>query len=152
MKSSIEKVNSLDGLKIIFTARLEADREVTENWLKENKVPAVYGIDTRELTKLVREKGTMLGKLVFPDGEEIPFLNPDDENQVAKASCKEVITYGNGKNRVVLVDCGVKNNIIRCLLKRDTTVIRVPWDYDFNELEFDGLFISNGPGDPSYCS
>ena len=121
------------------------------DWLKENKVPAVYGIDTRELTKLVREKGTMLGKLVFPDQPDIPFVNPDDENQVAKASCKEVITYGNGNNKVVLVDCGVKNNIIRCLLKRDTTVIRVPWDYDFNTIEYDGLFISNGPGDPAYC-
>lgn len=122
------------------------------DWLKENKVPAVYGIDTRELTKLVREKGTMLGKLVFPDEPDIPFVNPDDENQVAKASCKEVIVYGNGKHKVVLVDCGVKNNIIRCLLKRDTTVIRVPWDYDFNSMEFDGLFISNGPGDPAYCT
>ena len=121
------------------------------DWLKENKVPAVYGIDTRELTKLVREKGTMLGKLVFPDGEDIPFLNPDDENQVALASCKEVITYGNGDNKVVLVDCGVKHNIIRSLLKRNTTVIRVPWDYDFNQLDYDGLFISNGPGDPGYC-
>ena len=121
------------------------------DWLIENKVPAVYGIDTRELTKLVREKGTMLGKLIFPGDPDIPFINPDDENQVAKASCKEVITYGNGKYKVLLVDCGVKNNIIRCLLKRDTTVVRVPWDYDFNSLEFDGLFISNGPGDPAFC-
>lgn len=121
------------------------------DWLKENKVPAVYGIDTRELTKLVREKGTMLGKLIFPDDPDIPFVNPDDENQVAKVSCNEVITYGNGKHKVVLVDCGVKNNIIRCLLKRDATVVRVPWNYNFNTLEFDGLFISNGPGDPAYC-
>ncbi|WP_332456330.1 carbamoyl-phosphate synthase (glutamine-hydrolyzing) large subunit [Petrimonas sp.] len=122
------------------------------DWLKENKVPAVYGIDTRELTKLVREKGTMLGKLVFPGEPDIPFVNPDDKNQVAKASCKEVIVYGSGKHKVILVDCGVKNNIIRCLLKRDTTIVRVPWDYDFNEMEFDGLFISNGPGDPAFCT
>mgnify|MGYP002223990393 CR=1 FL=1 len=52
---------------------------------------------------------------------------------------------------MLLVDCGVKANIIRCLLKRDVEVIRVPWDYDFNGLEFDGLFISNGPGDPDTC-
>jgi carbamoyl-phosphate synthase large subunit len=122
-----------------------------DEWLKEQKTPAIFGIDTRELTKIVREKGTMLGKLVFPDGEDIPFLNPDDENQVAKASCTEVITYGSGKYKIVLVDCGVKHNIIRCLLRRDTTVIRVPWNYDFNTLEYDGLFISNGPGDPAYC-
>lgn len=122
------------------------------DWLKENEVPGIFGVDTRELTKLVREKGTMKGKLVFPDNEDIEFINPDDENQIAKVSCKEVITYGEGSKKVVLVDCGVKHNIIRCLLKRDTTVIRVPWDYDFNQLEFDGLFISNGPGDPSYAT
>jgi len=121
------------------------------DWLKENEVPGIFGVDTRELTKLVREKGTMKGKLVFPDGDDIEFINPDDENQVAKVSCKEVITYGTGKKRVLLVDCGVKHNIIRCLLKRDTTVIRVPWDYDYNHIEFDGLFISNGPGDPEYA-
>lgn len=121
------------------------------DWLKEQEVPGIFGVDTRELTKLVREKGTMRGKLVFPDGEDIEFINPDDENQVAKVSCKEIITYGTGKHRVLLVDCGVKHNIIRCLLKRDTTVIRVPWDYDFNHIEFDGLFISNGPGDPEYA-
>lgn len=122
------------------------------DWLKENEVPGIFGIDTRELTKLVREKGTMKGKLVFPDGDDIEFINPDDENQIAKVSCDEVITYGEGSKKVVLVDCGVKHNIIRCLLKRDTTVIRVPWDYDFNQLEFDGLFISNGPGDPAYAT
>jgi carbamoyl-phosphate synthase large subunit len=70
---------------------------------------------------------------------------------VAKVSCKEVLTYGSGKYKVVLVDCGVKNNIIRCLLRRDVTIYRVPWDYDFTNMEYDGLFISNGPGDPNYC-
>lgn len=120
-------------------------------WLKEQKIPGIYGIDTRELTKLVREKGAMKGKLVFPDEEDIPFVDPNIINQVARVSCKEVVTYGNGKDRIVLVDCGVKNNIIRSLLERDVTVIRVPWDYDFNTLEYDGLFISNGPGNPALC-
>ena len=74
-------------------------------------------------------------------------------NYVDKVSCREVIRYntGEGRKKVLLVDCGVKANIIRCLLKRDVEVIRVPWDYDFNGLEFDGLFISNGPGDPDTC-
>lgn len=120
-------------------------------WLIENKVPGIFGVDTRALTKLVREKGTMKGKMVFPDGDDIEFINPDDENQVAKVSCDEVITYGNGKHKVVMVDCGVKHNIIRCLLKRDTTIVRVPWDYDFTNMEYDALFISNGPGNPAYC-
>ena len=73
-------------------------------------------------------------------------------NWVEKVSCKEVITYNEGAGkRVVLVDCGVKANIIRCLIRRGMEVIRVPWDYDFNQLEFDGLFLANGPGDPEQC-
>jgi carbamoyl-phosphate synthase, small subunit len=121
-------------------------------WLIEQEIPGIYGIDTRELTKILREKGAMLGKIVFEDENEIDFHNPNIENQVAITSCKEVITYGSGKKKICLVDCGVKHNIIRCLLKRDVTVIRVPWDYDFNTLEFDGLFISNGPGNPDLCN
>lgn len=120
-------------------------------WLKEHDVPGIYGIDTRELTKVLREKGSMKGKIVYDDPAAADFVDPDAENQVAKASCEEVITYGKGGKRIVLVDCGVKHNIIRCLLKRGVTVVRVPWDYDFNQLEWDGLFISNGPGNPDYC-
>jgi carbamoyl-phosphate synthase large subunit len=121
------------------------------DWLKEHKVPGIYGVDTRALTKLIREKGSLLGKIVFNSPDEIDFIDPNLENQVAKVSCKEVLRYGNGSKTVVLVDCGVKHNIVRCLLKRDVRIIRVPWDYDFNTLEYDGLFISNGPGDPSLC-
>ncbi len=127
-----------------------ADRSLGD-WLKEHNVPGIYGIDTRELTKILREKGAMKGKIVFADENEIDFIDPNSENLVAKASCKEVITYGTGKKRVVLIDCGVKHNIIRCLIKRDITLIRVPWDYDFNDMEYDGLFISNGPGNPDFC-
>ena len=121
------------------------------DWLKEEKIVGIYDIDTRELTKLLRVHGSMKGKIVFEDGEDIDFVDPNLTNLVAKVSCKEVIRYGNGNKKVVLVDCGVKHNIIRCLLKRDVTVIRVPWDYDFNTIEYDGLFISNGPGDPDMC-
>ncbi|MCC8154342.1 MAG: glutamine-hydrolyzing carbamoyl-phosphate synthase small subunit [Tannerellaceae bacterium] len=122
-------------------------------WLKSEQIPGLYGIDTRSLTKLLREKGSMKGKIVFGDAQEIDFRDPNAENQVANVSCKDVINYGEGegKKKVVLVDCGVKHNIIRCLLDRNLTVIRVPWDYDFNRLEWDGLFISNGPGDPDTC-
>jgi len=120
-------------------------------WLKQEKITGITGIDTRELTKLLREKGSMIGKIVFSDENEIDFIDPNKINQVARVSTTEIITYGNGKKRVVLVDCGVKHNIIRCLLKRNVTVIRVPWDYDFNAIEYDGLFISNGPGDPDTC-
>ena len=121
------------------------------DWLKKEKIVGIYDIDTRELTKLLRVHGSMKGKIVFEDGEDIDFVDPNLTNLVAKVSCKEVIRYGNGNKKVVLVDCGVKHNIIRCLLKRDVTVIRVPLDYDFNTIEYDGLFISNGPGDPDMC-
>lgn len=126
-----------------------AQKSLSE-WLKEHKIPAIFGVDTRELTKIIRETGAMKAKIVFPE-EPIEFADYSGINWVAEVSCKEVITYGTGKYKIVLVDCGTKHNIIRCLLKRDVTVIRVPWDYDFNQLEYDGLFISNGPGDPSLC-
>lgn len=121
------------------------------DWLKEHNVPGIYGIDTRELTKILREKGSMKGKIVFENENEIDFIDPNLENQVAKVSCKEVITYGSGSKKVAIIDCGVKHNILRCLLKRDITLIRVPWDYDVTQLEWDGLFISNGPGNPDFC-
>ena len=121
------------------------------DWMVENEVPGIYGIDTRELTKILREKGSMLGKIIFDDAN-VDFYDPNKEDLVDKVSIKEKQVYGNGKYRILLIDCGVKNNIIRNLLKRNTTVIRVPWDYDISQEEYDGLFISNGPGDPEKCS
>ena len=120
------------------------------SWLDDSGIPGIYGIDTRALTKHLREKGSMLGKILFDD-TDIPFYDPNQDNLVDMVSCKEPVRYGKGKNLIVLVDCGVKNNIIRCLIKRDTTVLKVPWDYDFSDIEYDGLFISNGPGDPVMC-
>ncbi|MDE7397501.1 MAG: glutamine-hydrolyzing carbamoyl-phosphate synthase small subunit, partial [Muribaculum sp.] len=124
----------------------QAERSLSE-WLKDEKIPGIYGIDTRALTKHLREHGSMLGKIIIDDND-VPFYNPNLENLVAKVSCKEVETYGDGDKTVVLVDCGVKNNIIRCLTRRNVRVIRVPWDYDFTTIPYDGLFISNGPGNP----
>jgi len=119
-------------------------------WLKDNNIPAIFGIDTRELTKVLREYGSMLGKIVIDD-EDVDWYDPNVENLVDVVSIKEKVTYGNGKYKVMLVDCGVKYNIIRSLLRLDTTVIRVPWDYDYTKDDYDGLFISNGPGDPAIC-
>lgn len=120
------------------------------DWLKSQHVPGLYDIDTRLLTKILREKGSLLGKIEF-EGEAIGFFDPNLVNLVAIASINTVETYGSGDLKIVLVDCGVKNNIIRCLVNRHATVIRVPWDYDFNQLEYDGLFLTNGPGDPTMC-
>lgn len=120
------------------------------NWLKEFKIPGIFGIDTRELTKILREEGTMLGKLVYA-GQDVELYDPNKVNLVEQVSIREKKVYGNGKYRILLVDCGVKYNIIRNLLQRDTTVVLVPWNYDISNEEYDGLFISNGPGDPKQC-
>ena len=144
-------------------------------WLKREEIPAITGIDTRRLTKVLREHGVMMGKILFDDepDSDIEMENYGDINFVDRVSCKEVMVYAGGEilrhscaqdlnnadietfaggmKKVVLVDCGVKANILRCLLKRGVAVIRVPWNYDFNNLKFDGLFISNGPGDPDTC-
>jgi len=119
-------------------------------WLQQHDVPGIYGIDTRYLTKILREKGTMLGKII-QDGEDVTLYDPNQDNLVSQVSVSKKEVYGNGKYRILLIDCGVKYNIIRYLLQRDTTVIRVPWDYDFFDEQYDGLFISNGPGDPKQC-
>ena len=108
--------------------------ESLSDWLKREQVPGVTGIDTRQLTKVLREHGVMMGRLVF-EGQE----KPDGQDN-----------EGAGR-KVVLVDCGVKQNIIRCLINRGCEVIRVPWNYDYTGLEFDGLFLANGPGDPDRC-
>lgn len=121
------------------------------DWLAEYEIPGIYGIDTRELTKILREEGTMLGKIIAGN-DNVPFYDPNRDNLVAQVSTREKKVYGNGRYRILLVDCGVKYNIIRNLLQRDTTVILVPWDHDISKEEYDGLFISNGPGDPKQCT
>ncbi len=124
--------------------------ESLDEWLRRNNVPGVFGIDTRALTKRIREKGVMLGK-IEPEGASTDFFDPNLTNLVASVSTREVKRYGSGRYRILLVDCGVKYNIIRNLLKRDTTIIRVPWDYDYSAEDYDGLFLTNGPGDPKMC-
>ncbi|XP_025999670.1 carbamoyl-phosphate synthase [ammonia], mitochondrial isoform X1 [Astatotilapia calliptera] len=118
-------------------------------WLQEEKVPALFGIDTRMLTKVIRDKGTVLGKIEF-DGQPVDITDPNQKNLVAEVSTKEVKVFGKGNPiKVVAVDCGIKHNIIRLLVKRGAEVHLVPWDQDLLSLDYDGLFISNGPGDPS---
>lgn len=127
--------------------------ESLADWLKREQIPGITGVDTRELTKVLREHGVMMGKLVFDeDNDEILDATYTGVNYVDKVSCKNVIRYNEGAGKkIVLVDCGVKTNILRCLLKRQVEIIRVPWNYDFTSLAYDGLFISNGPGDPDTC-
>ncbi|KAL6948853.1 Carbamoyl-phosphate synthase [Hanseniaspora vineae] len=150
-------------------------------WLKEEKVPAIYGIDTRMLTKHLTQSGSILGRLCLSNGEiqseteltesnwtanfQVPeWKDPNAENLVAQVSIKEPKLYKvpseydvklnpktNKPLRVVCIDVGMKFNQIRCFLKRGVEILVVPYNYNFLEIldEFDGLFISNGPGDPS---
>jgi len=120
-------------------------------WLYEEGIPALTGIDTRALTKRLRSKGSMLGKILVGN-EETPFQDPNQLNLVSQVSVPEPLVYPGGEKRVVLIDCGCKNSIIRSLQVRGVTVIRVPWDYDFLREDFDGVVISNGPGDPQMCA
>ena len=126
-----------------------ADKSLSD-WLKEHKVPGIFGVDTRELTKIIREKGVMLGKIVADD-VDVDFYDPNNDNLVDMVSCKEKIVYGSGQHKVVLIDTGAKYNIMRCLLRRDTTLIRVPWNYDISQEDYDGIMLSNGPGNPEMC-
>lgn len=127
--------------------------ESLAEWLKREHVPGITGIDTRELTKVLREHGVMMGQIIFDDEpENIPQAQYEGVNFVDRVSCKEIIRYNEGAGkRVVLVDCGVKANIIRNLIERGLEVVRVPWNYDYTGMEFDGLFLGNGPGDPDLC-
>jgi len=119
-------------------------------WFKENDIPGIYGVDTRMLTKNLREKGTQLGKIIYGD-EKIKFEDPNERNLVSEVSINEVIEYKKSKKKIAVIDCGVKNNVIRAFLKRDISVIRYPWDYDFTKDKVNGVLISNGPGDPKKC-
>ena len=127
--------------------------ESLAEWLKREQVPGITGIDTRELTKVLREHGVMMGQIIFDDDPtNIPQAQYAGVNFVDRVSCKEIIRYNEGAGkRVVLVDCGVKANIIRNLIERGLEVVRVPWNYDYTGMEFDGLFLGNGPGDPDLC-
>ncbi|MBI2634908.1 glutamine-hydrolyzing carbamoyl-phosphate synthase small subunit [Candidatus Peregrinibacteria bacterium] len=120
-------------------------------WLKENNIPAITGIDTRALTQKIRQHGTILGKIIAGTSPEPDFYNPDLDNLVAQVSISKPKLYKKGPKKIICIDCGMKNNILRNFLSRNITVLRVPWNYDFIKAEekFDGIFISNGPGDPA---
>jgi len=120
------------------------------DWLRESGVPAICGVDTREITKTIRERGVMRGRVVVEGVTEVRETN--DLPPVPQVASTTVATYGEGAGpRIVLVDCGCKLNIIRCLLDRGAVVTTVPWDYDFTGMEYDGVLLGNGPGDPTQC-
>jgi carbamoyl-phosphate synthase small subunit len=123
-------------------------------WLERNNVPGIYGIDTRALTKRLRESGVMLGKILVEGGRDVTMDSGVIAHPVAEVSSTGVSTYypeQAGQGKIALIDCGAKANILRCLLARGVTVIRLPWNHDLEGVDYDGLFLSNGPGDPKTC-
>ncbi|KAJ2369900.1 Carbamoyl-phosphate synthase, partial [Coemansia sp. RSA 2611] len=154
------------------------------DWLKREGIPAIYGVDTRAITKRIREEGVMLGKILFPTSvvgaseyqastheddviaaalpeyQNVAWVDPNATNLVADVSCKTPTLYSpapgtelkrpDGRTvRIVAVDIGMKYNQIRCFVKRGVELLVVPWDHDFLAEDMDGLFLSNGPGDPT---
>ncbi len=124
------------------------------SWLKREGIPAISGIDTRTLTKILREYGVAKGIMTFTKPRlrsGFSFYDINRDNLVAEVSCRESVTYGNGKYKILLIDCGLKNNQIRLFLKLNTTLFRIPWNYNpftNKRTDFDAIFVTNGPGDP----
>jgi len=126
-------------------------KQTLAQWFKKEGVPLLEIKDTRFLTQKIREKGTMLGKIIFD--KDIPFRDPNIENLVDQVSTpKPVFIKGSGAKTVLLINCGAKRNIENCLTKRGVNILTVPWDFDpfteKNVAKFDGILVSNGPGDP----
>lgn len=121
-----------------------------DTWLREEKIPGLHGIDTRALTKRLREKGVMLGKISHTPTVPKNWNNPIAQNLVETVSVKKPVTYGSGSKTIIVVDCGVKHSILFQLIDLGVKVLRVPWDFDIanHKRKFDAVVISNGPGNP----
>lgn len=148
-----QKIHAAGALMSVMSdtyAHAEA-REGLSEWLKREGVPALEGVDTRALTKLLRNEGSQLAGFSISNRKPRHFDDPNQRNLVAEVSPTTVTEEGTGNKTVVLLDCGAKENIARSLVARGVKVIRVPWDYDLSQLSFDGLLVSNGPGDPKKC-
>jgi carbamoyl-phosphate synthase small subunit len=127
-------------------------------WLEKNNVPGLCGVDTRALTSRLRESGVMMGKILVEGSREVTMDSGLVPHPVADVSPGEPRVYharsvpgDSPPLRIALVDCGVKANILRCLLGRGLEIIRLPWNHDLGGIDYDGLFLSNGPGDPKDC-
>lgn len=147
-ESSGIKISGLIVSNYIDTPSHFQSKQTLSQWLKKENIPALEIADTRFLTQKIRVKGTMLGKIIFK--KDIKFYDPNRENLVAQVSTKKIIEQGKGKKKILLIDCGAKGNIVKCLIKRGIKVIVAPWDFDplSSRIKFDGIIISNGPGDP----
>ncbi len=120
-------------------------------WLEQENIPYLTGVDTRALTKVLRNKGVIAGAIAPQDSVCNTFESFDEINWVEQVSITEPIWYGAGEKIIIAIDCGMKENILRSLSQFPARIKRVPFDYDFTNEPFDAVFISNGPGDPLRC-
>jgi len=121
------------------------------NWLEEQGIPFITGVDTRALTARLRVSGVTPGVISRQDVNPKEFEDFSGIHWVKQVSIKKPEIMGEGEKEVIVVDCGIKENIIRCLSQYPIRIKRVPYDYDYSNESFDGVFISNGPGDPMHC-
>lgn len=122
-----------------------------DEWMREQNIPGLYGVDTRMLTRRIREHGSMPGCLLIEGDTEKKFYDPNKTDLVKQVTVESPIEYKKGSKKIILVDCGAKNNIIQAFLRRNITVKRVPYDHNFSDEECNGIVLSNGPGDPKMC-
>jgi len=131
-------------------ARSQAQKSLLEA-CKDQGVAVMTGVDTRALTKVLRERGCVAGAIVIADALPKAFPNINAQHLVSEVSIKAPVEAGHGEYQVIVVDCGMKENIWRHLQKLPVKLKRVPYNYDFTGEDYDGVFISNGPGDPAVC-
>lgn len=151
-ESDCIQVSGLVVSQYIDTPSHSQNEKTLADWFKSEIIPLTQVKDTRLLTKTIRTKGAMLGKIIIDD--EIKFYDPNKENLVKEVSIKKPKVWGKGRKKIVLIDCGSKKNIIRNFVKRGVSVLVVPWDFDPLEagIKFNALVISNGPGDPKMAT
>ncbi|KAI5965735.1 CPA1 [Candida pseudojiufengensis] len=137
--------------------------ESLQQWCKRNGVAAITGVDTRQLVSYLRDKGSSLGKITIGEeydaDEDAAFEDPGAVNLVHKVTTKQPFHVACPKEHskdlhIAVLDCGAKENILRCLVERGASITVFPYDYPIDKIanKFDGVFISNGPGDPTHCS
>ncbi|HXH30530.1 MAG TPA: carbamoyl phosphate synthase small subunit [Bacteriovoracaceae bacterium] len=124
-------------------------------FLKRFKIPGIAGLDTRQLTKKIRDKGVLKAALVpetySTKNIQSQLLKPLARDQISRVSTKGPIHFPGEGKRVVMLDFGYKKNILKCLLKRNCDVVVVPWNSSLETIGSfrpDGVLLSNGPGDP----
>lgn len=134
--------------------------ESIHSWCERHGVPGITGVDTRAITTLLRDQGTTLGRIAVGADSALPapqpkeYWDPSKENLVDQVSTKAPYLLNPGGDiKIAVIDFGAKSNIMRSLVRRGAAVHVLPWDYDFNAIRdnYDGLFLSNGPGDPMHC-